>query len=212
MHTLCLHTHALPCHRQSARPQRPGVRQGRWAIGAVLTLSLALQLPPPAWASADQPSPPTPIEQLDVPRYMGTWHELARYPNRFQARCTGASTARYSLQPDGTVQVLNQCPQANGQVDEALGQARQLGGTTSPRLQVRFAPAWLGWLPWVWGDYWVIDLDADYSLAAVSDAQRDYLWVLSRTPQVDEARYQALMARLRARGFEPERLQRNPSR
>lgn len=187
---------------------------GSWALGLWgMALALTLQLAGPAAASTPTPpGPPVPIERLDLPRYMGTWHELARYPNRFQDQCTGPSTARYSQQTDGTVQVVNQCPQANGRLDEAVGQARQLGGASSARLQVRFAPAWLAWLPWVWGDYWVIDLDSDYTLAAVSDAKREYLWVLARTPQIDEARYQALMARLRAQGFVPERLQRSTGR
>ena len=95
---------------------------------------------------------------------------------------------------------------------EALGEARQLGAADSPRLKVRFAPAWLGWLPLVWGDYWVIDLDDAYQLVAVSEPGRDYLWVLSRTPQVDAAAYEALLGRLAAQGFDLKRLERSPSR
>ena len=60
----------------------------------------------------------------------------------------------------------------------------------------------------VWGDYWVIDLDADYQLAAVSDAKREYLWVLSRTLQVDAKVYGALMERLKAQNFEVQKLER----
>jgi apolipoprotein D and lipocalin family protein len=73
---------------------------------------------------------------------------------------------------------------------------------------VRFAPAWLSWLPQVWGDYWVIDLDADYQLVAVSDAKREYLWVLSRTPQVNDKAYHALLERLKAQHFEVQKLER----
>jgi apolipoprotein D and lipocalin family protein len=75
------------------------------------------------------------------------------------------------------------------------------------QLEVRFAPAWLGFLPFLWGNYWVIDLDPDYQLVAVSEPQREYLWVLSRTPQVDAATYQALLGRLRAQGLDTERLE-----
>jgi apolipoprotein D and lipocalin family protein len=77
-------------------------------------------------------------------------------------------------------------------------------------LQVRFAPAWLSWLDAVWGDYWVVDLDADYRLVAVSEPRREYLWILSRTPAVDEAALQALIGRLDALGFDRTRLQRSP--
>jgi apolipoprotein D and lipocalin family protein len=65
-------------------------------------------------------------------------------------------------------------------------------------------------LPWVWGDYWVIDLDPGYTLAAVSEPGRDYLWILSRTPTVDSGAYQALLRRLEAKGFDITRLQATP--
>lgn len=148
-----------------------------------------------------------PISSLNVGRYMGSWFEIAKYPNRFQKKCTGGATADYSLMPDGKVQVMNRCRVAGGDLVEALGVARQLGPGTSPKLEVRFAPAWLSFLPFVWGDYWVIELDNDYQLAAVSEPKREYLWILSRTPQVDSVRYGALLNKLREKGFDPERLQ-----
>jgi apolipoprotein D and lipocalin family protein len=89
-----------------------------------------------------------------------------------------------------------------------VGRARQDGPADSPKLEVRFAPAWLSWLPMVWGNYWVIDLDPAYQLVAVSEPSREYLWVLSRTPAVDAAAYQALLERLRAKGFDLTRLER----
>ena len=147
------------------------------------------------------------IAALDVPRYMGTWYEIAKFPNRFQAKCLANTRAQYLAQTDGSVQVLNSCTTADGTID-ALGLAKQVGTATSPKLQVRFAPAWLSWLPMVWGDYWVIDLDTDYQLAAVSDAKREYLWVLSRTPQVNVKAYDALLSRLRAQHFDVQKLER----
>ena len=89
---------------------------------------------------------------------------------------------------------------------------RSRSSTDSPRLKVRFAPAWLSFLPLVWGDYWVIDLDADYQLVAVSEPEREYLWILSRQPQVDPARYQALLQRLQALGFDLGRLEASVQR
>jgi apolipoprotein D and lipocalin family protein len=152
------------------------------------------------------------IAALDVPRYMGTWHEIAKFPNRFQAKCVANTRARYLAQTDGSVQVLNSCITADGSTIDALGLAKQVGPATSPKLQVRFAPAWLSWLPMVWGDYWVIDLDADYQLAAVSDAKREYLWVLSRTPQVNAKAYDALLERLKAQHFDVKKLEPTPQR
>ena len=168
-----------------------------------------------AWGVAAQttatpaPLPPvSTIATLDVPRYMGTWYEVAKFPNRFQAKCVANTRARYLAQTDGSVQVLNSCVTADGSTIDALGRAIQVGATTSPKLQVRFAPAWLSWLPQVWGDYWVIDLDADYQLAAVSDSKREYLWVLSRTPQVNDKAYGALIERIKAQHFEVQKLER----
>ncbi|MDT7521641.1 lipocalin family protein [Rhodoferax sp. TBRC 17198] len=157
-----------------------------------------------------QPTALQPIASLDVPRYMGTWYEIAKYPNSFQKKCVRNTRADYQAQPDGSVQVLNRCVTADGQTTEALGAARQVGPSNSPKLQVRFAPAWLSFLPMVWGDYWVIDLDPQYQLVAVSEPKREYLWVLSRSPKVESAAYQALLTRLGQQGFDLKRLELSP--
>lgn len=146
------------------------------------------------------------IAALDVPRYMGTWYEIAKFPNRFQKKCVGYTNATYSALADGTLQVLNRCRTDNGATDEAIGVARQVGGPDSPRLKVRFAPAILSFLPMVWGDYWVVDLDPGYQLAAVSEPKRAYLWILSRTPKVDKASYDALVTRLAGQGLDVSKL------
>ena len=153
-------------------------------------------------------APVVTIASLDIQRYMGTWYEIAKFPNRFQRKCVTNTRAHYLAQGDGSVQVLNSCVTADGDTMDALGKAQQVGPTTSAKLKVRFAPAWLSWLPQVWGDYWVIDLDPDYQLAAVSDAKREYLWVLSRAPQVNAKAYDALLDRLKAQSFEIEKLER----
>lgn len=147
------------------------------------------------------------IAALDVARYMGTWYEIARYPNWFQKKCIGQAQADYRLLGDGKVEVINRCRTADGEISEAIGLARQKGPASSAKLEVRFAPAWLSFLPFVWGDYWIIDLDPDYRLVAVGEPGRKYLWILSRSPEVDPASYRALLDRLRAKGFDPERLE-----
>lgn len=141
---------------------------------------------------------------------MGTWYEIAKYPNRFQSQCVRNTSAQYQLQKDGSVQVTNRCISADGKPKEAIGAARQLGAADSPKLQVRFAPAWLSFLPQVWGDYWVIDLDAQYHLVAVSEPQREYLWVLSRTPKLEAKSYDALLKRLQQQGFDLKRIETSP--
>ena len=149
----------------------------------------------------------TPIAALDVPRYMGTWHEIAKFPNRFQKKCVGHTQADYSLMTDGRVKVINRCKLESGEFNEAIGAARQVGAPSSAKLKVRFAPAWLSFIPAVWGDYWVIDLDDNYQLAAVSEPGREFLWILSRTPQIDQKSYESLLNRLREKGFDLQKLE-----
>jgi apolipoprotein D and lipocalin family protein len=153
-------------------------------------------------------APLKPIVSLDVPRYLGRWYEIAKFPNSFQKRCVSDTSADYELRPDGSLSVLNQCRQVDAEWEKALGLAKQVGGDKSAKLQVRFAPAWLSFLPFVWGDYWVVDLDEKYELAAVSEPKREYLWILSRTPVVDPSRYAALLVRLNAMGLDTGRLEK----
>ena len=176
----------------------------RTACYGLLTTALLLY----SVTSHAQALPPVQtIASLDVPRYMGTWFELAKFPNVFQRKCVSNTRAVYTLNVDNTLQVLNRCRIQDGSTIEALGQAKQIGNATSPVLKVRFAPEWLGWLPMVWGDYWVIDLDDQYQLAAVSDAKREYLWVLSRSPKTDPRQYAALLQRLQQQGFDVDKLE-----
>ena len=148
------------------------------------------------------------IASLDVPRYLGTWYEIAKFPNWFQKKCVGNTKAVYALKADGNLQVLNSCKTANGDTSLAEGVAKQIGVKDSPKLEVRFAPEWLSFLPLVWGDYWVIDLDAQYQVAAVSDPKRDYLWILSRTQQIDPKVYDELLTRLQQQQFDVRKLEK----
>ena len=157
---------------------------------------------------SQSPGALTPIASLDVPRYMGTWFEIAKYPNWFQRTCVSNTKAEYKPQPGGSVQVVNRCTSEDGKTKEAIGTARQVGAATSPKLQVQFTPAWLSFIPFLWADYWVIDIDANYELVAVSEPKREYLWVLSRTPEVNPAAYAALLARLEEKGFDLRKLER----
>jgi len=156
------------------------------------------------------PLPVQTIAALELPRYLGAWYEIAKFPNWFQKKCVGSTKAVYSLKDDGNVQVLNSCKTASGETSSAQGTAKQIGAKDSPKLEVRFAPDWLSFIPMVWGDYWVIDLDSRYQVAAVSDAKRDYLWILSRTPQIDPKVYDDLLLRLQQQQFDIRRLEKTP--
>lgn len=102
-----------------------------------------------------------PIPQIDLVRYAGRWHEIAHLPMLFQRHCIDRVTADYALRTDGRLDVRNACRTRHGVADVAVGLARPAKGNAGA-LRVRFAPAWLAWLPFVWADYWVIDLDPAY--------------------------------------------------
>ena len=148
-------------------------------------------------AAAQVVQPVTAVESLDLTRYAGHWHEIAHLPVSFQRRCAGDITAQYTLRSDGSIGVRNACRTHDGELASVEGMARQIDGHPA-RLQVRFAPSWLGWLPIVWADYWVLDVDPDYQWALVGEPDRRYLWILSRTPSMDAA----LLARLKQRAEE----------
>ncbi|MDP1829182.1 MAG: lipocalin family protein [Archangium sp.] len=142
------------------------------------------------------------VPKVDLQRYLGTWYELASFPQSFQKGCTG-STANYSLLPDGDVQVVNRCRlnSLEGEEKVATGLARVVDKDTNAKLEVSFFRPF-------WGDYWVIQLDPEYRYAVVGHPGRDYLWILSRTPTVDEAVYEGIVAGLKADGYPLDRLVR----
>lgn len=145
------------------------------------------------------------VPELDLQRYAGTWHEIARLPNRFEDRCVGDITATYTPLDDGRLRVVNACRKADGSRQSVDGMARR-SGERAAELEVRFAPAWLSFLPFVWADYWVIAIDRDYQWAIVGEPDRDYLWFLTREPTVDAATFEALRGRARSMGYELDEL------
>jgi len=158
-------------------------------------------------SSGDAPAV-TPVASVDLERYAGRWYEIARFPNRFQRSCAGEVVATYERRDDGRIRVVNRCARADGSINEAEGVARPVEGAANARLKVRFAPGWLGFLPFVWADYWVLGLADDYRWALVGTPDRKYLWILSRTPQLSEADWNAAVAKARENGFDAGRLER----
>lgn len=188
----------------------PSPRPASVLAQRLVALILATAALAPA-SRAAEPPPLQPVPRVDLQRYAGLWYQVALYPNDFQSQCASDTTATYTPRADGTVEVLNQCRRANGDPDRAEGLARAPRaappGVQGSVLEVRFAPAWLSWMPWVWGDYWVIQLADDYRYAVVSEPSRKYLWILSRAPALAPADDAAIRARLREQGFDLTRLQ-----
>ena len=156
--------------------------------------------------SAQKKEKPTTVQSVDLNKYAGVWYELARYPNKFQDQCLSDVTAEYSIEEDGDITVINKCKTVNGTIDEAKGKARIKDKQTNAKLEVRFAPKFLSFIPKVWGDYWILDLGKDYDYALVGSPDRKYLWVLSRTPQIGETKYENMMQIAKQEGFNPDKL------
>jgi apolipoprotein D and lipocalin family protein len=142
------------------------------------------------------------VAGVDLRRYTGTWYEIASFPQSFQRGCT-ATTATYTLRPDGQIDVANRCRLGSltGEEKDAEGRARPADPTSSAKLEVSFFRPF-------WGAYWVIDLAPDYSFAVVGHPSRDYLWILARAPVMAPDTYAGILQRLQAQGYELDRLQR----
>lgn len=154
----------------------------------------------------------TTVSSVDIIRYAGKWYEIAKYPNRFQKKCVANTTAVYNLIGGGNIEVINSCQTQEGKVDEATGRGKIADKNTNAKLKVRFAPSYISFLPFVWGDYWIIDLEPNYQYAVVGTPKRDYLWILSRTPELDENTYQGILNRIKEQGFDPNKLVKTPQK
>ncbi len=168
-----------------------------WAVPLMAALATG------AVAQEKNKTPLMVVPSVDLQRYMGTWYEIARLPNSFQRQCAGDVTATYSLREDGDITVVNRCRKENGEISEATGKAKRASEEgPNTKLKVRFAPAILSFLPFVWGDYWIIDLAPDYAYAVIGEPSRKYFWILSRTPSIDENTLRGILTRARQQGYD----------
>jgi apolipoprotein D and lipocalin family protein len=152
------------------------------------------------------PRPPLAVaEDFELDRYLGTWYEIASFPNRFQRGCV-ATEAAYSLRDDGQIRVVNSC--RDGSFDGDLRRIEGVAWVASPeesfaKLEVQF------FWPFA-GDYWVLAVGDDYRWALVGDPSREYLWILSRTRRLDASAVAEAKRIAAARGFDVDRLQTTP--
>jgi len=142
------------------------------------------------------------VPYVDLKRYAGKWYEIASYPQRFQKGCY-CTTAEYTPTPKGHIIVENRCNRdsINGKQSYIKGRAFVEKKTGNSKLKVQFF--------WPFqGKYWIIDLAYDYSYAVVGHPNRNYLWILSRTPRMDAAVYDQILGRVKEKGFDPSKLRR----
>jgi apolipoprotein D and lipocalin family protein len=137
------------------------------------------------------------VPHFELKKYLGKWYEIAHLPARFQKGCTD-TTATYALSEDGSISVLNEC-RRNGKVKRAKGKAKVVDKNSGAKLKVTF------FWPF-YGDYWIIDLGKDYDYAVVGTPNRKYLWILSRTPQMDDKLFSQLIDSVKSKGFDVNNL------
>ncbi|CAN5549195.1 lipocalin family protein [soil metagenome] len=138
------------------------------------------------------------VKSVDLARSAGRWHEIARLQNRFEKKCADSVTATYTLRTDGKIEVVNRCRKSSGEYTTAKVKAKIVDQKTNAKLKVAF------FWPF-YGDYWILDLGPNYEYAVEGDPSRD-LWILSRTPRIEESLYQQLLEKRAARGFKTERM------
>lgn len=139
------------------------------------------------------------VEEVDLNRYAGLWYEIARLPNSFEKdlQCV---TAEYTLKPKGKVEVLNKgFSSKKGAFKSSKGRAWVPDDKYPGRLKVSF------FWPFA-GDYYIISLDAEYRYALVGDPGRKYLWILSRTKELDDSIYSRLIETARSQGFDTDQM------
>ncbi|MCJ7633343.1 lipocalin family protein [Candidatus Bathyarchaeota archaeon] len=137
------------------------------------------------------------VPHVELKKYLGKWYEIARLPARFQEGCTD-TTATYTLSEDGNISVLNEC-RRNDKVKQAKGKAKVVDKNSGAKLKVTF------FWPF-YGDYWIINLGKDYEYAVVGTPNRKYLWILSRTPQMDDTLFSQLIESVKSKGFDVNNL------
>jgi apolipoprotein D and lipocalin family protein len=137
------------------------------------------------------------VSHVELEKYLGKWYEIAHLPARFQQGCTD-TTATYTLSKEGSITVLNECVR-NGKLKQAKGKAKVVDKKSGAKLKVTF------FWPF-YGDYWIIDLGKDYDYAVVGTPNRKYLWILSRTPQMDDKLFFQLTESAKTKGFDVNKL------
>jgi len=137
------------------------------------------------------------VPHVELEKYLGKWYEIAHLPAKFQEGCN-ETTATYTLSKDGSISVLNQATK-NGKMKQAKGKAKVVDKNSNAKLKVTF------FWPF-YGDYWIIKLGNDYDYSVVGTPNRKYLWILSRTPQMDNKLYSQLIEYVNSKGFDVNKL------
>ena len=141
------------------------------------------------------------VDTLELDKFLGKWYEIARYPHSFEKNLVGV-TATYSMRDDGKINVLNEGFKntLDGEHSSAIGKAKIKDPNNPAHLRVSFF--------WIfYSDYLVMELDNEnYNWAVIGSSSSKYLWILSRTPKLDEQVLAELKEKIIARGYKLDNL------
>ena len=152
------------------------------------------------------------VPNLDLQRYLGEWHEIARKPLKFQKDCAYNVSAKYSLNSKGNLNVDNRCYKANGEMKQSVGEAYIQNPPANSKLKVSFLPKSIRWLPVGRGDYWVLKIDPAYKTVLVGEPDRKYLWLLSKDKQPSQAVINEYMNYAKSIGYDLSDIIETPRR
>mgnify|MGYP002397432668 CR=1 FL=1 len=139
------------------------------------------------------------IENFDADKYLGKWYEIARLDHSFE-RGLDNVTATYSIKPNGKIRVLNQGIKQDGTNSTAEGKAYVISGENNPG-ELRVSFFWI-----LYAKYRIFYLDEDYQTALVTSSSKNYLWILSRKPVLNEDELNSLLKICKDYGFETDKL------
>ncbi len=165
------------------------------ALSAAMCLSFSMNV---FAMGPSKPADPKVVDKVDLNKYMGSWNEIAHYPNSFQEDCD-RSTAQYDMRQDGSIDVMNTCIDARGAERTIHGVATVQDNNQPGKLKVNFGQSLVG-------DYWIIDLDRDYQYSVVSGPGKESLFILARQFPMPSAVLQDILGRLDQEGFDRSKL------
>lgn len=148
------------------------------------------------------------VPYVDIQRYQGLWYQISANPAFFNQGLVGV-TAEYSLNEDGSVKVVNKgfMSTLEGNLEEIEGRAVVVDTKTNSRLKVSFP----GQPDFPFANYLIVVLDdVNYQYVAVTDPLGSTLFILSRTPKLDESIYQGILSDLAAKGVDTSMLELTP--
>lgn len=143
-------------------------------------------------------------EHIDILKYLGTWYEIAKIPNRFQKKCSSSVKAEYTLKNKKKmrIRVVNSCISHKGKLKRVEGEAKIVDKKSFSKLKVSFFRPF--GINLFWGNYWILGIIDDYKVAVVGTPDRKYGWILARTKTISEEQLNKAFKILSENGYKKD--------